>query len=88
MKLPSSTKTKNFALEQKIIHFAGAISTSDETVFGARIRFTCPEGQIFATGVDKVDTRCMPGGKWSVEYVPKCQQVTLPIYMLPVSCST
>jgi hypothetical protein len=55
----------------------GAIGTSEETVFGARVRFTCPDGQIFATGVEKIDTRCMPGGKWSQEYIPKCQQVNL-----------
>jgi hypothetical protein len=53
----------------------GAIGTSVETVFGARVRFTCPEGQVFATGVDRIDTRCMPGGKWSQAYIPKCQQV-------------
>ena len=53
----------------------GALGTSVETVFGARVRFTCPEGQVFATGVERIDTRCMPGGKWSQEYIPKCQQV-------------
>jgi hypothetical protein len=56
---------------------SGAIGTSDETVFGARVRFTCPEGQVFATGVERIDTRCMPGGKWSQAYIPKCQQVSL-----------
>ena len=53
----------------------GAIGTSIETVFGSRVRFTCPEGQVFATGVEVIDTVCMPGGKWSQSYIPKCQEV-------------
>ena len=54
---------------------SGAIGTSIETVFGSPVRFTCPEGQVFATGVEVIDTVCMPGGKWSQSYIPKCQEV-------------
>ena len=58
-----------------IQYIAGAIGTSSDTVFGSRVRFTCPEGQVFATGVEVIDTTCMPGGKWSQSYIPKCQEV-------------
>ena len=54
---------------------SGAIGTSIETVFGSPVRFTCPEGPVFATGVEVIDTVCMPGGKWSQSYIPKCQEV-------------
>ena len=51
----------------------GAIGTSRETIFGTRVTFSCPPGQEFATGRSKVMTECMPGGKWSVSYIPDCQ---------------
>ena len=51
----------------------GAIGTSRETIFGTKVTFTCPAGQEFATGRSKVMTECMPGGKWSVSYIPDCQ---------------
>ena len=60
---------------QVFLVVSGAIGTSIETVFGSRVRFTCPEGQVFATGVEVIDTVCMPGGKWSQSYIPKCQEV-------------
>ena len=58
-----------------IFFLAGAIATSSATVFGSRVRFTCPEGQVFATGVEVIDTTCLPGGEWSQSYIPKCQEV-------------
>ena len=60
---------------QVFLVVSGAIGTSIETVFGSPVRFTCPEGQVFATGVEVIDTVCMPGGKWSQSYIPKCQEV-------------
>ena len=58
------------------ILFAGAIPLSEiQTVFESEVRFVCPEGQIFATGVREINTRCMPGGQWSTAYIPKCQEV-------------
>ncbi|XP_043234344.1 uncharacterized protein LOC122387849 [Amphibalanus amphitrite] len=53
----------------------GAIGTSRETIFGTRVTFTCPAGQEFATGKSKIMTECLPGGKWTVSYIPDCQEV-------------
>ena len=53
----------------------GAIGTSTETVFGSEAMFTCPRGQVFATGVQEIQTRCKPGGKWTKSYIPRCQEV-------------
>ena len=53
----------------------GAIGTSLDTVFGATVEFSCPEGQVFATGNKTIFTECMPGGQWSQAYIPKCQDV-------------
>ncbi len=30
-------------------------------MFGSVARFTCPVGQIFATGAEEIETQCMPG---------------------------
>ena len=51
----------------------GAIGTSRETIFGTRVTFTCPMGQEFATGKSKIMTECLPGGSWTVSYIPDCQ---------------
>ncbi|XP_065584265.1 CUB and sushi domain-containing protein 3-like, partial [Artemia franciscana] len=53
----------------------GAIPSSRDTHFGAEIGFTCPFGQIFATGDEFLNTTCMIGGKWTKSYIPKCQEV-------------
>lgn len=53
----------------------GALASSRDTAFGTTITFTCPVGQEFATGKNKIETSCMLGGNWSVQYVPKCQEV-------------
>ena len=53
----------------------GALGSATETVFGSEAYFACPEGQVFATGVKEIQTRCLPGGKWSQSYIPKCQEV-------------
>ncbi|XP_055681349.1 sushi, von Willebrand factor type A, EGF and pentraxin domain-containing protein 1 isoform X2 [Lutzomyia longipalpis] len=53
----------------------GALASSRDTAFGTVISFTCPVGQEFATGKNKLSTMCMEGGTWSIEYIPKCQEV-------------
>ncbi|XP_055387901.1 uncharacterized protein LOC129616312 isoform X2 [Condylostylus longicornis] len=53
----------------------GALASSRDTAFGTIIVFTCPIGQEFATGKNKIITECQKGGKWSVDYIPKCQEV-------------
>lgn len=53
----------------------GALASSRDTAFGTIIQFTCPVGQEFATGKNRIQTECLKGGNWSVDYIPKCQQV-------------
>lgn len=53
----------------------GALASSRDSAFGTIIQFTCPIGQEFATGKNKIVTECMKGGNWSTNYVPKCQEV-------------
>lgn len=52
---------------------AGALASSRDTAFGTIITFSCPAGQEFATGRNRLTTQCMPGGNWSISYIPKCQ---------------
>ena len=52
-----------------------AIASNRNTIFGTTVTLTCSEGQEFATGVTKIVTECLPGGKWSTSYIPKCQDV-------------
>lgn len=51
----------------------GALASSRETAFGTSVTFTCPVGQEFATGKTRITTQCLPGGNWSVSYIPRCQ---------------
>ncbi len=53
----------------------GAKASSLDTTFGAVVTYTCPPGQIFATGVLEMSVACRPGGEWSNDYVPACQEV-------------
>ena len=53
----------------------GALASSRETAFGTEVTFTCPIGKEFATGKAKITTECMPGGNWSVSYIPQCQGI-------------
>lgn len=53
----------------------GALASSRDTAFGTVVTFSCPLGQEFATGKSRISTECLPGGNWSVTYVPKCQEV-------------
>uniref|UniRef100_A0A1A9UCN5 Uncharacterized protein n=1 Tax=Glossina austeni TaxID=7395 RepID=A0A1A9UCN5_GLOAU len=53
----------------------GALASSRDTAFGTVVTFTCPIGQEFATGKNKIVTECLKGGNWSVSYIPKCQEV-------------
>lgn len=52
----------------------GAIASSRESMFGARVVFTCPSGQEFANGAIKLVTDCQEGGKWSLPRIPQCQE--------------
>lgn len=61
---------------------AGALASSRDTAFGTVVQFTCPVGQEFATGKNKIQTVCQKGGKWSVEYISKCQEVRIGIFTL------
>lgn len=54
---------------------AGAMASNRDTTFGTIVTFTCPIGQEFATGKNKIVTECRKGGQWSVNYIPRCQQV-------------
>ncbi|KAK9881868.1 hypothetical protein WA026_018067 [Henosepilachna vigintioctopunctata] len=54
---------------------AGALASSRDTSFGTKITFNCPIGQEFATGRNRITTQCLPGGNWSISYIPKCQEV-------------
>ena len=53
----------------------GALASSRDTAFGTVVVFTCPIGQEFATGKNKITTECQKGGSWSVDYIPKCQGI-------------
>ncbi|ENN80781.1 hypothetical protein YQE_02790, partial [Dendroctonus ponderosae] len=54
---------------------AGALASSRDTAFGTIITFSCPAGQEFATGTNRLTTHCLSGGNWSISYIPKCQEV-------------
>lgn len=54
---------------------AGALASNRDTAFGTNVQFTCPLGQEFATGKNKIATVCEKGGTWSLDYIPKCQEV-------------
>lgn len=51
----------------------GALASNRDIAFGTQVTFTCPTGQEFATGQQKIVTECQPGGQWSVDYIPDCQ---------------
>ncbi|XP_045468348.1 sushi, von Willebrand factor type A, EGF and pentraxin domain-containing protein 1 isoform X2 [Harmonia axyridis] len=53
----------------------GALASSRDTSFGTVVTFNCPIGQEFATGRNRITTKCLPGGNWSISYIPKCQEV-------------
>ena len=53
----------------------GAMASSRDTAFGTVVTFSCPLGQEFATGKNKITTECLPSGNWSITYIPKCQEV-------------
>lgn len=53
----------------------GALASNRDTAFGTKVAFSCPIGQEFATGKNKIETVCQKGGVWSLDYIPKCQEV-------------
>jgi len=53
----------------------GAVSSSIDTTFGAVVTFSCPTGQMFATGLSEITTTCQPGGVWQNDYIPDCHEV-------------
>jgi hypothetical protein len=55
----------------------GALASNRDIAFGTQVAFTCPTGQEFATGQQKIITECNPGGTWSTEYIPDCQGTLL-----------
>lgn len=59
----------------------GALASSRDTAFGTVVQFTCPTGQEFATGKNKITTVCQKGGKWSIDYISKCQEVKFKIFV-------
>ncbi|KAK7079934.1 Calcium ion binding, partial [Halocaridina rubra] len=53
----------------------GVIASSRDTSFESVLTYSCPQGQEFANNRTTIVTTCMPGGKWSIDYIPKCQEV-------------
>lgn len=53
----------------------GALASNRDTAFETTVSFTCPIGQEFATGKNRITTVCQKGGNWSIDYIPKCQEV-------------
>jgi len=53
----------------------GALASSRDIAFETLVTFSCPVGQEFATGQQQIVTECKPGGRWSVNYIPACQEV-------------
>lgn len=51
-----------------------AIASERGSMFGSKVTFTCPIGQEFSTGVLKLETECLMGGKWSLDTIPNCQE--------------
>lgn len=51
----------------------GAIASSRDTSFDSVVTYTCPVGQEFANNKTSIVTKCMPGGAWSIDYIPDCQ---------------
>lgn len=51
------------------------MASSRDLSFGTLVTFTCPSGSEFATGQQEIETECRPGGIWSVNYIPACQEV-------------
>uniref|UniRef100_A0A6G4ZV11 Uncharacterized protein n=1 Tax=Rhipicephalus microplus TaxID=6941 RepID=A0A6G4ZV11_RHIMP len=52
----------------------GALASSRETTFGAKVTYVCPAGQEFSNGMSKIVAECMPGGRWSIGSIPRCQE--------------
>ena len=44
-------------------------------VFGSTISVSCPEGLELATGAVNITTTCLSGGRWTIPYIPHCQDV-------------
>ncbi|KAK3869849.1 hypothetical protein Pcinc_024872 [Petrolisthes cinctipes] len=53
----------------------GAIASSRDTSFGSTVTYSCPVGQEFANNKSSIVTTCLPGGSWSIDYIPDCQEV-------------
>ena len=51
------------------------ISSSNQRIFGSNVTLTCPARMEFATGVKRITTECLGGGRWSSPYIPHCQTV-------------
>jgi hypothetical protein len=62
----------------------GALASNRDIAFGTSVTFTCPTGQEFATGQQKIVTECQPGGLWSVDYIPDCQGMHKYMYLIVI----
>lgn len=63
----------NFSDCPQISVGSGAIASSRERTFGAKVKYMCPTGQEFSTGVTEIEIECMQSGQWSVSHIPRCQ---------------
>lgn len=52
----------------------GASGSSRDSMYGAKVTFTCPVGREFSNGQIRIMTECLQGGKWSVPRIPDCQE--------------
>ncbi|XP_071520140.1 uncharacterized protein uif isoform X2 [Panulirus ornatus] len=73
---PAKGWSANFSADCPILPVGkGAIASSRDTSFGSVVTYTCPVGQEFANNKSSIVTTCVPGGTWSIDYIPKCQVV-------------
>ena len=63
----------NFSDCPQISVGSGAIASSRERTFGAKVKYMCPTGQEFSSGVTEIEIECMQSGQWSVSHIPRCQ---------------
>ena len=52
----------------------GASASSRDSMYGAKVTFTCPIGKEFSNGATRIVAECQQGGKWSVPRIPDCQE--------------
>lgn len=50
------------------------IASERGSMFGSKVKFSCPVGQEFSSGATRLETECLIGGKWSLDTIPDCQE--------------